>query len=103
MHAHLTGVVGQIRWAYYIAAAINGYAVTREKDNKLRWRLRGNVVMHDRFKLAQRPLRFVAPYVAQVPGPGGKTVDRPASWAWPILEFDIHQGVITAVLGPLER
>lgn len=78
------GVVGQIKWAYYTAAAVNGYTVTRTGGE---WSLRGVVVNADAFKLAQRPLIFVAP------------TDK-GEWRWPILELDIAAGALTARLGP---
>jgi hypothetical protein len=81
------GVVGQIKWAYYMAAAINGYEVTRTDDGL---RLRGTVIQHDAFKLTQRPLMFVAP-------------TKLGECRWPIETFELHDGQITARLGPPVR
>jgi hypothetical protein len=86
--AHIRGVVGLVKWAYYNAAAINGYKVSRGTDNV--WKLRATVVSADSFKLAQRPLRFVAPH------------DK-GEWEWPITEFNLSGGQLTATLGePLQ-
>jgi hypothetical protein len=84
----IRGVVGVIKWSYYNAAAINGYAVGRLVDKgQTTWTLRATVVQADRFKMSQRPLMFVAPFA------GGL-------WSWPILEFDLRGGELTAALGP---
>lgn len=86
--ATIRGVVGQVKWSYYIAAAINGYTVTRGPDGS--WSLQGVVVLSDAFKLSQRPLLFVAPH-------------QHGEWQWPILECHILSGAITARLGaPIE-
>ena len=57
----VSGVVASIRWAYYDAAAINGYTVTRDKDTR-EWSVSANIVIADAFKLSQRPLYLVVPY-----------------------------------------
>lgn len=80
-------MVGQIKWAYYVAAAINGYSVTREADQ---WTLRGTVVLADAYKLAQRPLLFVAPHAK-------------GEWRWPILALTLIDGRLTATLGAPEE
>ena len=81
------GVVGQVRWAYYTAAAINGYTVVRSKDNK--WTMSGTVVNFDAFKMSQKPLVFVAPH-------------EKGEWRWPIQSHELHYGAFTAKLGPPE-
>lgn len=81
----IRGEVGQIRWSYFIAAAVQGYRVRRLPDDT--WRLRGTVVAADAFKLAQRPLVFVAPH-------------ERGAWRWPIVDLDLHAGALTARLGP---
>ena len=83
----ISGVVGQIKWSYYIAAAIHGYTVTREGPRA--FLVRGTVVMSDPFKLSQRPLVFVAPHAK-------------GEWRWPILDFELRDGVVTARLGAPE-
>jgi hypothetical protein len=88
----LTGVVGRITWAYYNAAAINGYTVTRSHDN--RWALTGTIVTADAFKLTQRPLMFVAPHAR-------------GTWRWPIRDLELQPNArtptsIRAILGPPE-
>jgi hypothetical protein len=82
----ITGVVGQIKWSYYVAAAINGYTVERIADQ---WKLRATVVLSDAFKLSQRPLMFVAPF-------------QQGEWRFPIVSCDVHDGQLTATLGPPE-
>jgi hypothetical protein len=82
------GVIGQVRWSYYIAAAVHGYAVMHDEKTDT-WSLKANIVNHDSFKLSQRPLAFVA-------------LHANGSWRWPIRDFNIHQGVMTARLGPME-
>jgi hypothetical protein len=81
----ISGVVGHVKWAYYTAAAVNGYKVTRSADN--RWSLRGTIVLADAFKLSQRPLMFVAP-------------TEKGEWRWPIVDLQIISGELTAQLGP---
>ena len=72
MPASVTGVVASIRWAYYTAAAVNGYTVTRDPVTR-EWSATGTIVLADAFKLSQRPLVFVAPFK------GGE-------WTWPIVD-----------------
>jgi hypothetical protein len=86
--AAIRGVVGQIKWSYYVAAAIHGYAVTRSTTGV--WHLRATVVMADAFKLKQRPLTFVAPH-------------EKGEWRWPIDTIEMGSTVgpnqIRATLG----
>jgi len=70
MPAGITGVVASIRWAYYTAAAVNGYTVTRDPVTRA-WSVTGTIVLADAFKLTQRPLKFVAPHAK-------------GEWVWPI-------------------
>jgi len=85
----ITGVVGQLKWAYYMAGAINGYTLERVKGAST-WTLVGTLVMHDPFKLSQRPLIFVAPHKA-------------GEWRWPVQTFVIHDSQFHATLGKLEE
>lgn len=84
----LRGVVGLIKWSYYTAAQIEGYTVTRTKAGTV-WTLTATVVLSDAFKMAQRPLTFVAKHAK-------------GAWTFPIVSFalnrDTHQ--LTATLGP---
>ena len=82
----ITGVVGKVMWSYFNCAAINGYTVTRVGTA---WTLRATVVLSDAFKLSQTPLTFVAP-------------TQHGEWRWPIVEFDISNGQLTAQLGAPE-
>lgn len=84
--ASIRGVVGQIKWAYYNAAAVNGYTVARSPEGQ--WSLRATIVMSDAFKLSQRPLVFVAPH-------------EKGEWRWPIESFDVGPNqTLVATLGP---
>lgn len=85
----IRGVVGQVKWGYHNAAAIDGYTVSRDKATK-RFSLVGTVVLSDSFKLKQKPLRFVAPFVTK----DGK----PSAWEWLITEFELQGGVMRARL-----
>lgn len=78
--AEISGVVARIEWSYYVAAAVNGYKVARDPLSR-QWWVTGNLVDVDAFKVAQRPLFFVAPHA------GG-------SWRWPIV------GNVPPVRGP---
>jgi hypothetical protein len=78
----IKGVVGKVRWAYYDAAAINGYTVTRSGHD---WTLRGTVVLSDAFKMTQRPLTFVAPH-------------EQGEWCWDILSHELSNGILVAKL-----
>ena len=81
----ITGVEGQVTWSYYTAAAVHGYTITR--TDGAGWSLRGFLGAADAFKLAQRPLVFVAPHAK-------------GAWRWPITELQIADGALTATLGP---
>jgi hypothetical protein len=82
--AEIRGVVGQVKWHYYTAAAINNYTVTRSVHNA--WTLRATVVLSDDFKMSQQPLVFVAPHQA-------------GAWRWPIVSHVIADGTLSAQLG----
>lgn len=86
--AVIRGVVALVRWSYYNAAAINGYTITRDKQR--RWRVRATVVNADKFKMAQKPLTFVAPH-------------NKGEWRWPIRDLELRNGQLTADLGPPEE
>lgn len=78
----IEGVVAEIRWSFYRAAAINGYRLTWDRVAR-RWSLAATVVLADAFKIAQRPLVFVA-------------LVRGAAW-----EFEIDRFEFTGLRGPL--
>jgi hypothetical protein len=94
--AVIRGVVGQIRWAYYVAAGVEGYTVVRNQRPasrpgvKATWSLKARIVGSDKFKMAQRPLLFVAPHAK-------------GRWMWPIEDFVMVQDELTARLGPVEE
>lgn len=81
----VTGVVGRVKWSYYVAAAINGYTLAHTHATGA-WRLKANVVMADSFKMKQRPLVFEAAHAK-------------GAWRFPVEEFDIQDGVMHARLG----
>jgi len=83
----IRGVLATIRWAYYNAAAIHGYTITRTEAG--RWSVYGTVVMADAYKMAQRPLYLIASH-------------RFGEWRWPIERFHLLDGRFTAELGMLE-
>ena len=80
------GVVGQIKWRAYNAAAVNGFTVSRSYPDH-RWTLRGAVVNSDKFKLSLKPLMFVAP-------------TKKGDIYWPIQDYEIKDGRVQASLGP---
>lgn len=85
----IRGVVGRIEWSYFVAAAVNGYRVTRTLTRQgPQWAVRGLVINADSFKLRQRPLFFVAPHAH-------------GQWRWQIRQLDIDpSGKLTAELDP---
>jgi hypothetical protein len=59
----ITGIHGAVRWSYFTAAAIHGYSLTPHGSPPgSEWLLSAHVTDVDAFKLAQRPLIFVAPH-----------------------------------------
>ena len=88
--ARIRGVVASIRWAYYTAAKIEGYTVTRSKTGQ--WSVHAQVILADAFKVKQRPLLFVAWH------------DK-GEWRWPIDTDTMHldNNILRANLGtPLD-
>ena len=82
----ISGVVGRIEWAYYVAAEIDGYVVTRSDDN--RWSLVGTPKgSPNTYHLRQRPLLFVAPTAR-------------GALCFPIESIDVGPNHIRATLGP---
>jgi hypothetical protein len=97
----MSGVVGSIKWGYYTAAGIHGYTVSCTKDGV--WHLTATVVLSDAFKMAQRPLTFVAMHTQK--GLDGKCVVK-TEWRWPMLSvspIDPNTKQLTARLGPPEE
>jgi hypothetical protein len=89
----IRGQGAEIRWAYYIAAGVEGWTLMRQaatpRGVKPKWALAARIVGSDKFKMAQRPLLFVAAFGR------GRSV-------WPIEEFRIDGDRLTATLGPRE-
>jgi len=95
----ITGRVAALKWAYFNAAAVDGYTVTRAAPpapaNGPRpagdWTVRGALVpgQVDAFKLAQRPLFFVAPF-------------KGGAWRWEVRTLEMRpDGRFSATLGPM--
>lgn len=86
----IRGRVAAVKWAYYTAAAVEGYTVTHDKVAG--WTVAGALVPGavDAFKLAQRPLYFVAPF-------------KRGAWRWEIRTFTrgADGGRFVASLGPV--
>lgn len=92
------GVVAAVKWfpsgkvmpgagEYFNAAAIERYTVTRDKNNT--WSVIGRVILSDAYKLAQTPLVFVAPH-------------KNGEFRWPIVWFEVRDGLLRARLGELD-
>lgn len=85
----IRGKVAALKWAYYTAAAVEGYTVTR--DPKGQWTAAGTLVPGavDAYKLAQRPLFFVAPF-------------KRGAWRWEVHTLTRRDGGgFVAQLGPV--
>ena len=70
----IRGRVAAVKWSYYTAAAVDGYAVSQVTRES--WKVTGTFVPDkiDPFKLSQRPLFFVAPL-------------KKGAWRWEIREL----------------
>ena len=93
--AIIRGVVAQVRWAYYTAAAVEGFTVVRNTTPRrpgvpARWSLKARIITSDPFKMQQRPLMFIAPHAK-------------GRWQWPIEDYIVINGELTAKLGPVEE
>jgi hypothetical protein len=88
--AIIRGTAAEIRWAYYIAAGVEGWALRPpRKDGPQVWTLSARLVGSDAFKMAQRPLLFVTQFGK------GRSV-------WPIERFQMTGDQLTATLGRRE-
>ena len=89
------GQAAQIRWAYYVAAGVEGFTLMQQSTPTPRpgmrpkWSVTARIVGADKFKMAQRPLLFVA-------------VVREKRWLFQIEDFRIVEDRLTATLGPRE-
>lgn len=83
----VSGIEGSLRWGYHPAGALRDWTVTRTDDT---WALTATVVQTDAFRVAQRPLAFVAPHAN-------------GAWRWPIQALQISGASLTATLGPPEK
>lgn len=89
---YIRGREAQIRWAYYVAAGVEGWTVLQQPPRpgvRPKWTLSARIVGSDKFKMAQRPLLFV-------------TVVKEQRWLFQIEEFRIEGDRMTATLGPRE-
>lgn len=85
----IRGRVAAVKWAYYTAAAVEGYTVTH--DPTAGWSVVGTMLPGavDAYKLAQRPLYFVAPF-------------KRGAWRWEIQTLTRRDGGgFAARLGPV--
>ena len=82
----IQGVNGFLKWHYYTAAEVKSYTVTRDPQGT--WSLSCFVVSPDAYKIAQKPLRFVAPH-------------ETGEWRWMVESIEIRDGRVSAVLGPM--
>lgn len=82
----ITGVNGFLKWHYFTASEVRSYTVTRDAQG--RWTVRCFLLNPDAFKLAQRPLRFVAPH-------------ETGEWRWMVESLAVTDAACTATLGPL--
>jgi len=86
MAGSIVGHAATIKYQYFTAAAINGYAITRSDTGV--FRLVATVVHRDRFNLTRRPLIFEAKH-------------KTGAWCWPIVDMTIaDNGRLVATLGP---
>ena len=91
----IRGREGQIRWAYYVAAGVEGFSLLQHTTPPPRpgvrpkWTLSARIVGADKFKMAQRPLLFV-------------TIAKEKRWLFQIEDFRITGDHLTATLGPRE-
>jgi len=83
----IRGRAAAIKWAYFDAAAVEGYTVTQTAGA---WRVTGALVPGrvDAFKLTRRPLFFVAPF-------------KGGAWRWEILDYTTNGSTLSATLGPV--
>lgn len=85
----IRGVVGQIRWSYYVAASVTNFTVTRHGSTTgatVRWTLRATLVLADAFKLSRKPLVF-------------QVETKKGLMTWPITDLVITDRDVTATLG----
>ena len=85
----IRGRVAAVKWAYFTAAAVEGYTVTHAPA--VGWSVAGTLVPGavDAYKLAQRPLFFVAPF-------------KRGAWRWEIQTLTRRDGGrFVAQLGPV--
>lgn len=86
----IRGVVGQIKWAWHVAAALHGFEVILNKRTG-GGTLRGTIVVTNPTYLAQSPLEFVLPYQ------GG-------TQRWRIDHYELeHPGTVRATLSPIQE
>lgn len=88
MAVTVRGVDASLRWGYQSAAILRAWTVT--KDDHGVWSLAASVVSTDAYRVAQRPLVFVAPHAT-------------GAWRWPIETLQIAGASLSATLGPKEK
>ena len=88
----IRGQTAQIRWAYYVAAGVEGWQLVQRPPQAGRrpsWSVVARVVGADKFKMAQRPLLFV-------------TEVNQRRWLFPMETFWIEGDRLIGTLGPRE-
>lgn len=83
----IRGLVGEIRHSWHLACELRDWTVVQDETQRS---LTATFVRPDIYRLAQRPLMFVAPHAK-------------GAYRWPILELEMSGAAVTARLGPLER
>ena len=83
----IRGVVAQVKFNYFTAAAVEGYSVVREDVKGAAWTATGRVVLSDPYLLTLRPLLFIAPV-------------KGGAFRWPVNAIEVVDGRLVAKLGP---
>lgn len=83
----LEGVTASLRWGYTQAAVLGAWSAVPGPGGRLT--VTAKVVSQNTMRVAQRPLVFEARHAK-------------GAWRWPVLELQVADGSLTAILGPHE-
>jgi|SRR6516164_7935935 hypothetical protein len=83
----IRGVTASIKWAYHVAATLQGFSIRHDKRAG-RWTAGGRIAVSNSYFLAQRPLEL------EVPHAGG-------AWRWRVRAITVDGQAIRATLEPL--